>query len=56
MWGTWWVWDARLTSMFILLFIYIGFIIVSKSFNDPVKGDKISSIFALIGFINIPTH
>ena len=54
MWGTWWVWDARLTSMFILLFIYIGFIIVSKSFNDPVKGDKISSIFALIGFINIP--
>ena len=54
MWGTWWVWDARLTSMFILLFIYLGFIIVSKSFNDPVKGDKISSIFAIIGFINIP--
>ena len=54
MWGTWWVWDARLTSMFILMFIYLGYIIVSKSFNDPVKGDKISSIFALIGFINIP--
>ena len=54
MWGTWWVWDARLTSMFILLFIYLGFIIVSKSFNDPLKGDKISSIFAIIGFINIP--
>ncbi len=54
MWGTWWVWDARLTSMFILMFIYLGYIIISKSFSDPVKGDKISSIFALIGFINIP--
>ena len=54
MWGTWWVWDARLTSMFILIFIYLGYIIISKSFSDPVKGDKISSIFALIGFINIP--
>ena len=54
MWGTWWVWDARLTSMFMLLFIYLGYIIISKSFSDPVKGDKISSIFALIGFINIP--
>ena len=54
MWGTWWVWDARLTSVFILFFFYIGFIIFSKSFNDPTKGDKISSILAIIGFINIP--
>ena len=36
------------------MFIYLGYIIISKSFSDPVKGDKISSIFALIGFINIP--
>ena len=54
MWGTWWVWDARLTSVFILFFFYIGFIIFTKSFNDPVKGDKISSILAIVGFINIP--
>jgi len=54
MWGTWWVWDARLTSVFILFFFYVGFIIFSKSFNDPSKGDKISSVLALVGFINIP--
>ncbi len=54
MWGTWWVWDARLTSVFILFFFFIGFIIFSKSFKDPVKGEKISSILALVGFINIP--
>ena len=54
MWGTWWVWDARLTSVFILFFFYVGFIIFSKSFSDPSKGDKISSVLALVGFINIP--
>ena len=53
MWGTWWVWDARLTSVLILLFIYIGYLIVYYSFNNQ-KGPFFSSILCLVGFINIP--
>ena len=54
MWGTWWVWDARLTSVLILFFFYIGYIVFSKSFNDFSKGEKFSSILAIIGLINLP--
>ena len=54
MWGTWWVWDARLTSVLILFFFYIGYIIFSKSFNDFSKGEKFSSILAIIGLVNLP--
>lgn len=54
MWGTWWVWDARLTSVLILFFFYIGYIIFSKSFNDFSKGEKFSSILSIIGLLNIP--
>ena len=53
MWGTWWVWDARLTSMLILFFIYIAYIIILKSFNSKT-GYKIASVFALLGGVNIP--
>ena len=53
-WGTWWVWDARLTSELILLFLYIGHIILSNSFNDPRKGDRSAAILTLVGIINLP--
>ena len=54
MWGTWWVWDARLTSVLILFFFYIGYIVFSKSFNDFSKSEKFSSILAIIGLVNLP--
>ena len=54
MWGTWWVWDARLTSVLILFFFYIGYIIFSKSFSDFSKGEKFSSILSIIGIVNLP--
>ena len=53
-WGTWWVWDARLTSVLILFFLYLGYIILINSFYDKQKGEKIAAIICIIGFINIP--
>ncbi|MEM9101777.1 MAG: heme ABC transporter permease [Pseudomonadota bacterium] len=54
MWGTWWVWDARLTSELILLFLYIGFIAFQNAFDDYQTADKASAILALVGVVNIP--
>jgi heme exporter protein C len=54
MWGTWWVWDARLTSELILLFLYIGFIALQASIDDPRRADKAGAILALVGSVNIP--
>ena len=53
-WGTWWAWDARITSMLILALFYIGFISTNKLIVDENKANKISSIIAIIGLINIP--
>ena len=53
-WGTWWVWDARLTSVLILFFLYLGYIILLRSFEDKSKGEKIAAIISIIGFINVP--
>ena len=53
-WGTWWVWDARLTSELILLFIYIGLMIIHNSYDDKSKSDRYASILALIGVVNLP--
>ncbi len=53
-WGTYWVWDARLTSELILLFIYIGILILYSSFEDKRQGSKVASILAIVGLINIP--
>jgi heme exporter protein C len=53
-WGTWWVWDARLTSELVLLIIYLGLIILSNSYEDKKKGDRYVSILALIGIVNLP--
>ena len=54
MWGTWWVWDARLTSELILLFLYIGFIALTRAIDDSRRADKAGAILALVGVVNIP--
>ena len=53
-WGTYWVWDARLTSTAILLLIYCSYIVLRSSFYNSEKGAKIASLFAIIGLVNIP--
>ncbi|MBM3590882.1 MAG: hypothetical protein FJX30_05905 [Alphaproteobacteria bacterium] len=53
-WGAWWVWDARLTSVLMLFFLYIGYLIVYDNISDNIKAEKISAIIAIVGFINIP--
>lgn len=53
-WGTWWVWDARLTSELILLFLYIGFMALQAAIDDPRRGDKAGALLALVGVINVP--
>jgi heme exporter protein C len=53
-WGTWWVWDARLTSELILLFLYIGYISLAAAIDDPRRADKASAVLALVGVVNIP--
>jgi len=53
-WGTWWVWDARLTSMLVLFFIYLSYMAVISSGSNIFKAEKPASIIAIIGFINIP--
>jgi heme exporter protein C len=53
-WGAWWVWDARLTSELILLFLYIGFMALQASIDDPRRADKAGAVLALVGVINVP--
>jgi heme exporter protein C len=53
-WGTYWVWDARLTSELILLFLYLGFIALKNAIEDPQRADRAGAILAIIGVINIP--
>lgn len=53
-WGTWWVWDARLTSMLILLFLYVGVIALHNAFEDAAQAAKASAILALVGVVNLP--
>ena len=54
MWGAWWVWDARLTSELILFFLYIGFMSLQASIDDPRRAARAGAILALVGVINIP--
>ncbi|KAF0118869.1 MAG: heme exporter protein C [Rhodospirillaceae bacterium] len=54
MWGTYWVWDARLTSMLILLFLYLGYMALVNAFDDPGRGARAGAILALVGFVNVP--
>ncbi len=53
-WGTWWVWDARLTSVLILFFLFIGYIALRNAFDDPVRAAKSTAILAVVGAINLP--
>ncbi len=54
MWGTWWVWDARLTSVLILFFLYLGYIVLRDAFDDPSRGAKSAAILAVVGAVNVP--
>ena len=53
-WGTWWVWDARLTSELILLFLYIGFMSLHASIDDERRADRAAALLALVGVVNVP--
>src|SRR6266496_2161394 len=53
-WGVYWVWDARLTSTLILMFLYIGFISLQSSIDDPRRADRAGAVLALVGLINVP--
>jgi heme exporter protein C len=53
-WGTYWVWDARLTSELILLFLYLGFMALQAAIDDPRRADKAGAVLALVGVVNIP--
>ena len=53
-WGTYWVWDARLTSELVLLFLYLGFIALKQAIPDPVRADRAGAILALVGVVNVP--
>jgi heme exporter protein C len=54
MWGAWWVWDARLTSVLILFFLYLGYIALVDAFDDPSRGGRAGSVLALVGVVNLP--
>ncbi|HET8729103.1 MAG TPA: heme ABC transporter permease [Alphaproteobacteria bacterium] len=54
MWGTWWVWDARLTSVLILFFLYLGYMALVNAFDDPSRGLKAGAILILVGVVNLP--
>lgn len=54
MWGTWWVWDARLTSVLVLFFLYLGHITLLRAFDEPQKGYRAAAILALVGAFDLP--
>jgi len=54
MWGAWWVWDARLTSVLVLFFLYLGFIALVNAFDDASRGARAGSLLALVGVVNLP--
>jgi heme exporter protein C len=54
MWGTWWVWDARLTSVLVLFFLYLGYIALVNAFDELGRGAKAGSVLALVGVVNLP--
>jgi len=54
MWGTWWVWDARLTSVLVLFFLYLGYIALINALDEPTRGARAGAILALVGVVNLP--
>ena len=53
-WNTWWVWDSRLTSMFVLLLLYIGYMAVWQAIEEPHRAAMVARVVALVGFVNVP--
>jgi heme exporter protein C len=54
MWGAYWVWDPRLTSELVLLFLYLGYMGLRAGIEDPAKADKASAVLAVVGVVNVP--
>lgn len=54
MWGTWWVWDARLTSVLVLFFLYLGYMALANAFDDPGRGGRAGGLLVMVGFVNVP--
>jgi heme exporter protein C len=54
MWGAWWVWDARLTSVLVLFFLYLGYIALVNAFDDPGRGARAAAVLALVGVVDLP--
>jgi heme exporter protein C len=54
MWGAWWVWDARLTSVLVLFFLYLGHVALVRAFDEPERGYRAGAILALVGVVNLP--
>ena len=54
MWGTWWVWDGRLTSVLVLFFLYLGYMALWQAYDEPGKAARAAAILALVGVINVP--
>ena len=54
MWGTWWVWDARLTSELILFFLYVGYLALISAIDDVKRADKAGALLLLVGVVNVP--
>ena len=54
MWGTWWVWDARLTSMFILFIMYLGIVAINRAIDEPTRAARVTAVLIIVGFVNIP--
>ena len=54
MWGAWWVWDARLTSMFVLMLLYIGYMAIWAAIDEPHRAAMVARVVALVGFVNVP--
>ncbi|MEO0972852.1 MAG: heme ABC transporter permease CcmC [Pseudomonadota bacterium] len=54
MWGTWWAWDARLTSELLLLFLFFGYLALRQAFDDVAQADRASAVLAIVGIVNVP--
>src|SRR5690606_39957136 len=54
MWGTWWVWDARLTSVLVLFLFYLGYMALRGSIDDEAKAARAAAVLGLVGLINLP--
>jgi heme exporter protein C len=54
MWGAWWVWDARLTSVLVLFIMYLGLVALWRAFDDPARAGRLAAVLILVGFANIP--